>query len=347
MNIHQERTLELQRKLKKENKDAIIFSTPKEVFFLTGFHQDRTFILVTQKEVFAFIPKMFYEHFLQTCNWAKVTVYENPYECISQKLSNLKLKNVYFDSSLTLYDEAKKYLDMKFEPVSGFLKEFRAIKKLDELENLKKACQIASKSYKIIKNKIKKGVKEIEIARELEYIMKKLGASERSFETIVAFGPNSALPHHESSEKKLKNNEVVLIDFGCIYKRYCSDMTRTFFYGKPKEDFLKIYKIVEEAQKKGISSIKEGVLSNEIDKICRDVISFHGYGQYFTHGTGHGVGLDIHEEPWINPKYSTKLKEGMTITIEPGIYLYGKFGVRIEDTVLVKKQNCEILTNLV
>lgn len=346
MNIHQERTIELQKKLKNEKKEAIIFSTPKEVFFLTGFHQDRTFLLVTQNELYAFLPKMFFEHFSQTCSWAKISIYENPYDCINQKITNLKLKNILFDGSITLYDEAKKYLEMKFEPVSGFLKEFRISKKADELENLKKSCHIASKAFKLIKPKIKKGVKEIEIARELEYIMKKMGASERSFETIVAFGPNAALPHHETSERKLKNNEVVLIDFGCIYKRYCSDMTRTFFYGKPSNEFLKVYKVVEEAQKKGISALKEGIFSNEIDKICRDTIALHGYGQYFTHGTGHGVGLEIHEEPWINPRYSTKLKEGMTVTIEPGIYLYGRFGVRIEDTVLVKKNGYEILTNL-
>lgn len=344
MNIHYERTVELQKKLKKEKKDGIVFSTPKEVFFLTGFHQDRTFLLITKSEVYAFIPKMFYEHFLEICNWAKVSVYENPYDCIKQKVDSLKLKKIVFDGSTTLYDEAKRYLEMNFEPVSGFLKEFRMIKKAEELENLKKACKIVSKAFSIIKNKIKAGVKEIEIARELEYIMKKLGSSERSFETIVAFGPNSALPHHETSERKLKRNEVVLVDFGCIYKRYCSDITRTFFYGKPTEEFLKVYNIVKEAQKNGINSAKEGIKSNELDQICRETIAKEGYGQYFTHGTGHGLGLEIHEEPWINPRYSIELKEGMTITIEPGIYLYGKFGVRIEDTVYIKKDGCEILT---
>ncbi|MGC8867628.1 MAG: M24 family metallopeptidase, partial [Elusimicrobiales bacterium] len=168
--------------------------------------------------------------------------------------------------------------------------------------------------------------------------------STRSFDTIVAFGENSALPHHETSERKLRRNEAVLIDFGCIYHRYCSDMTRTFFYGKPTEEFLKVYKTVELAQKKGIEAVKEGVLSDEIDKICRQTISEHGYGQYFIHGTGHGVGLDIHEDPTLNPKTSIKLLQGMTITIEPGIYLYGKFGVRIEDTVCVRKDGCEIMT---
>ncbi|MGC9070064.1 MAG: M24 family metallopeptidase [Elusimicrobiales bacterium] len=344
MNIHFERTQDLQKKLKKEKKQAIIFSTPREVFYLTGFYQDRTFLLLTQKDVFVFLPKMFYEHFMQICNWAKVYIYENPYDCISKKVSDVKITDVYFDGSITLYDEAKRFKKMRFKNFSGFLKEFRMIKKGEELESVRKACKIVSKAYKAIKPKIKVGVKEIEIARELEYLMMKMGASTRSFDTIVAFGENSALPHHETSERKLRRNEAVLIDFGCIYHRYCSDMTRTFFYGKPTEEFLKVYKTVELAQKKGIEAVKEGVLSDEIDKICRQTISEHGYGQYFIHGTGHGVGLDIHEDPTLNPKTSIKLLQGMTITIEPGIYLYGKFGVRIEDTVCVRKDGCEIMT---
>lgn len=344
MNIHFERAAGVQNKLKKEKKQAIIFSTPKEVFYLTGFHQDRTFLIITQKEIYALLPKMFYDHFNQVCSWAKVQVYENPYDCISKKISDLKLTDVYFDGSVTLYDEAKKFEDMKIKNTSGFLKEFRMVKKGEELENLKKSCQIAAKAFRIIKPKIKAGIKEIEIARELEYTMMKMGASSKSFETIVAFGPNSALPHHETSERKLKKNEVVLIDFGCIYKRYCSDMTRTFFYGKPNDEFIKVYRIAESAQKNAIKALREGINSNEIDKICREIISEHGYGQYFTHGTGHGVGLDIHEEPWINPRTSTKLTEGMTVTVEPGIYLYGKFGIRIEDTLYVKKDGADILT---
>ena len=345
MNIHKIRTLELQKKLKEIKKDALIITSLKDIFFITGFHQDRTILLLTKDKLYSFIPKMFYDHFKETTPWADLIIYENPYDEIAKTIKELKLKDFFFDPSVTFYNEAKKFLEIGAKEYDGFIKEFRMVKKLEEFENIKKSCQIAAKAFKMIKPKIKEGVKEIEIARELEYTMQKLGAQTRSFETIIAFGSNSALPHHETSERKLRKNEVVLMDFGCIYKRYCSDITRTFFYGKPNEEFLKVYSIVEKAQKKAISFAKEGVLSNEIDRVARDTISENGYGQYFTHGTGHGVGLEIHEEPYINTRSSVKLKKGMTITIEPGIYLYGKFGVRIEDTICITKNKPLILTS--
>jgi Xaa-Pro aminopeptidase len=344
MNIHQIRTQELQKKLKETKTEALIITSIKDLFFITGFHQDRTILLLTKDKLYSFIPKMFYDHFKETTPWAEIIVYENIYSEIENKIKELKLKEIIFDPTVTFYDEAKKFIDMGAKPVQGFIKEFRMIKKLEEFENIKRSCQIAAKAFKIIKPKIKVGVKEIEIARELEYTMQKLGAQTRSFETIIAFGPNSALPHHETSERKLKKNEVVLMDFGCIYKRYCSDITRTFFYGKPTDEFLKVYSIVEKAQKEAVNFAKEGILSNEVDKIARDIISENGYGQYFIHGTGHGVGLDIHEEPYINTRSSVKLQKGMTITVEPGIYLYGKFGVRIEDTIYITKNKPLILT---
>ncbi len=343
-NIHKIRTADAQKKLKKEKIDGILISSLKEVFFISGFHQDRTILLLTQNELYAFLPKMFVDHFKHTCPWGEIVIYENLYADIEKKIKDLKLKKTVFDSSLSYYDEAKKFEDMGIKKLNGFFKEFRMIKKGEEFENIKKSSEIAAKAFNIIKPKIKAGVKEIEIAMELEYTMQKLGASTRSFETIIAFGPNAALPHHETSERKLKKNEVVLMDFGCVYKRYCSDITRTFFYGKPTEEFLKVYSIVDKAQKAGVKNAKEGVLTNEVDKICRDIISESGYGQYFTHGTGHGVGLEIHEEPYLNTRMSVKLSEGMTVTVEPGIYLFGKFGVRIEDTVYITKKEPIVLT---
>jgi len=344
MNIHEIRTDELQKKLKKQKIDGILITSVNDLFFVTGFHQDRTILLLTGDKLYSFIPKMFYDDFKNTTPWAEIVIYENLYDDIENKIKELKLKKIVFDPTTSFYDEAKKFMDMGAKPLSGFIKEFRMIKKLDEFESIKRSCHIAAKAFGIIKPKIKEGVKEIEVARELEYIMQKLGAQTRSFETIVGFGPNAALPHHETSERKLKKNEVVLMDFGCVYKRYCSDMTRTFFYGKSTGEFLKVYSIVEKAQKEGIKISKEGVLSKEVDRVARDIISENGYGQYFTHGTGHGVGLEIHEEPYLNTRSSVKLQKGMSVTIEPGIYLYGKFGVRIEDTIYIEKNKAEILT---
>lgn len=345
MNIHFERMRDLQKKLAGKKYSGLIVNHPKDLFFLTGFSQDRTLMLVAESKAFVFLPKMFVDHFKQTCNFAEIIEYSsNVYEELLKLTKKLKIRKVVFDKTQTSYSEGKLYEKYGFEGVDSIVMEFRMSKKGEELASVKKACSIAKKAFDRIKPKIKAGIKEIEVARELEYIMKKMGAMERSFETIVAFGPNSALPHHETSERKLKKNEVVLIDFGCIYKRYCSDMTRTFFYGKPTEEFLKVYSIVDKAQKEGVKSARAGVLAKDVDAVCRNIITESGYGQYFTHGTGHGVGLDIHELPYLNPRGETKLAEGMTVTVEPGIYLYGKFGVRIEDTIYITKNKPVVLT---
>lgn len=342
--MHKKRLKELQNLLKTEKLDGIILTRPLEIFFFSGFHQDRTIFLVTQKECFAFLPKMFVDHFKEKVDFIEIKTYENLNEDVVSTIKELKLKKVIFDPETENYLQGKYWIKNGLKEFKSLITSLRLLKEGEELLNVKKACSIAAKAFEIIKPKIKEGVTEREIAIEIEYTMQKMGASGKSFDLIVAFGPNSALPHHETSLRKLKKNEVVLIDFGCIYERYCSDMTRTFFYGKPNDEFLKVYDIVDKAQKMGIKAVKSGIAARTIDKICRDYISEKGYGQYFIHGTGHGVGLEIHEEPSLNTKSNAILKKGMTITVEPGIYLYGKFGIRIEDTVYVTSNGCEILT---
>jgi len=344
MSIYKERIKDIQSLLKEKGLDGIIITTPLEIFFFSGFHQDRTILLITKNEVFAFLPKMFVDHFKEKVDFIEIITYDNLNEEVVSKIEKLKYKKIIFDPETENYEQGKYWIKNGLKEFKGLVKSLRIIKKEQELKNLKKACSISAKTFEIIKPKIKEGISERQVALEMEYIMQKMGASGKSFELIVAFGANSALPHHETSERKLKKNEAVLLDFGCIYGRYCSDITRTFFYGKPNPEFTKIYKIVEEAQKAGVKHARDGILAKDIDKICRDHISEKGYGQYFTHGTGHGVGLQIHEEPYLNTKSNSILKKGMTVTVEPGIYLYGKFGVRIEDTIYISKNGAEVLT---
>lgn len=344
MTIHQKRIKDLQELLKSNKLEAIIITTPIEIFFFSGFHQDRTILLITRNEAFAFLPKMFVDHFKEKVDFINIVTYENLNDEVISNIKKLKLKNVVFDPEAETYQQGKFWEKNGLKEFSGLVKTLRMIKEGEELNSVKKACSIAAKTFEIIKPKIKEGVTEREIALEMEYTMQKMGASGKSFDLIIAFGENSALPHHETSNRKLKKNEVVLIDFGCVYERYCSDMTRTFFYGKPTEEFLKVYDIVNKAKELGTKAIKDGIEAREIDRICRDYIAEKGYGQYFTHGTGHGVGLQIHEEPYLNTKSKAILKKGMTVTVEPGIYLYGKFGVRIEDTIYVTSKGYEILT---
>jgi Xaa-Pro aminopeptidase len=236
---------------------------------------------------------------------------------------------------------------LNLTPLKQPLREIRQIKDPLEQKLLKSAAQIGSMGFDHIVGLLKEGILEKELACELKQFWLKHGGEKVSFEPIIAFGENSSMPHYRAGSSVLKKNQIVLIDCGVIVNHYNSDMTRTIFYGSPDEEFLKIYSTVLEAQQKAIEALKPGKLTKEIDLIARDVIDEKGYGLRFNHGLGHGVGLEIHELPVLksqNVDCKTYLEEGMVITIEPGIYIPGWGGVRIEDTVLITKNSYEILT---
>jgi len=232
-----------------------------------------------------------------------------------------------------------------FEPANEAIMQSRMVKDENEVALIAKAESIGDAAFSHILSWIKPGVSEREISLELEYFMKKQGASKLSFDTIVASGPNSSMPHAQVTDRKIQQGDFVTMDFGCVYKGYCSDMTRTIAIGKPTDEMRKVYHIVLEANRRAMDSIKEGIPCNEIDEAARGYIANEGYGQHFGHGLGHGVGLDIHEEPRFSPKCNIHTKENMVITNEPGIYIPGQFGVRIEDLVVVKKNGCDILSH--
>lgn len=232
-----------------------------------------------------------------------------------------------------------------FEPSNAAIMKSRMVKDDTELSLISEAETIGDAAFTHILSLIKPGVSEREIALELEYFMKKRGASKLSFDTIVASGSNSSMPHAQVTDRKIQQGDFVTMDFGCVYKGYCSDMTRTIAIGKPTDEMRKVYHIVLEANRRAMDSIKEGIPCNEIDEAARGYIANEGYGQHFGHGLGHGVGLDIHEEPRFSPKCNIHTKENMVITNEPGIYIPGQFGVRIEDLVVVKKNGCDILSH--
>lgn len=344
MSIHGNRIKDLQNLLKKEKLDALVVARPLEQAFLTGFSMDGYMLLVSRKEAWAFMPKMLLDQFRSKVGFVNAASSENLLESVTAKLKENKLKKTAFEPATETYLRGQFWKKSGLSEISGLTAGLRAVKKGEEISMLRESCRIAAKAFRIVKPKIKPGRTEISVSHELEDIMQAMGAKGPSFNLIVGFGPNSALPHHESSERRLKKNETVLLDFGCVYKGYCSDITRTYFLGKPTDEFRKVYSIVEAAQKAGVKKVKAGVPTREVDKACRDHIAGAGYGQYFIHGTGHGVGLEIHEAPTLNTRSSEVLRAGMAVTVEPGIYLYGKFGVRIEDSVLVRNGGCEILT---
>ncbi|MBI2683649.1 MAG: aminopeptidase P family protein [Acidobacteriales bacterium] len=243
---------------------------------------------------------------------------------------------------------------LALKPVAGLVERLRMIKEPAEVTQIRSAVNLASSIYDAIVGDIAPGVTEISIAAEIEYLCRRMGAEGMSFETIVASGKRSALVHGRATATPVAANGFVVMDFGVILGGYCSDMTRTVHMGRPTRKSERIYSAVLEAQLAGINSVKAGVDTSKVDYEARKVIQKHGLGGYFTHSTGHGVGIEIHEIPGLrkapkrtrkaNPGAADRLKAGMVVTIEPGVYIPGFGGVRIEDMVLVTETGCEVLT---
>ncbi|MEM2900881.1 MAG: M24 family metallopeptidase [Thermoplasmata archaeon] len=258
-------------------------------------------------------------------------------DLLKKVLTELTVKKVLFDSK---------------ENIDGFeIEEYDAVGKLrlqkekEEIVRIKKAVSISDSAYEYLKNRLlNEGEMEREVARKLENYMRKKGIESVSFPAIVASGKNSAYSHHDNSSKKIKNGESVIVDYGACYEGYCSDITRTFMIGKIPKKLKEIYNIVLEANKKAISAARKGAEYKEIDEAARKVINESGYGRYFVHSTGHGIGLEVHESPRIAPTSEGKVSEGEVFTIEPGIYLPGLGGVRIEDMVYIGDDGTEVIT---
>ena len=344
MTTNEKRLRQLQSLLKKNKLDALAVSRPLETGFLTGFHLEGCLLVAGRDDVRAFLPKMLFDHFRASVPFVKAEVSDDAAGSALAFIKEKGWRKAAFEPETETYLGGTAWRKKGLAEFGGLTASLRQCKEGSELSALRKACSIAARAFRIIKPRIKTGRTEVSVARELEDIMQAMGATKTSFATIVGFGPNAAMPHHETSERRLKKDEAVLIDFGCVYRNYCSDMTRTFFYGRPDAEFRKVHALVQKSHDLGVKAVKPGASTIAVDKVCRDVIADAGYGQYFIHGTGHGVGLEIHEPPRINTRYKGTLKKGMAVTVEPGVYLQGKFGVRIEDTVLVTGAGREILT---
>ncbi len=216
-------------------------------------------------------------------------------------------------------------------------------KEADELKAIRRAVEITDRTFETVLPMIKPGISEREISAEITYHHKKHGAEKDSFESIVASGPRSALPHGIATDRKIGKNEFLTLDMGCFYNGYASDMTRTVVIGKADAEQRKIYEIVREAQAKAVEAAQPGVKCSDVDAVARNIIKKAGYGENFTHGLGHGVGMEVHGRPVLNNQSKTRLKPGMVVTVEPGVYIKGFGGVRIEDDILITEEGNEVL----
>ena len=242
------------------------------------------------------------------------------------------------------YRRYGKALTCELLPASELLWQLRAVKDAQELEAMVSAQRIAERALDDILGELRPGVSEKEIAARLQYLMLHYGASDMSFDPIVVSGPNGSLPHGVPSERLLRQGEFVTMDFGCVYQGYCSDMTRTVAIGFATDEMRTVYQTVLDAQRAGIAAARAGVTGREVDGAARAVITAAGYGDYFGHSFGHGVGVEIHESPNAAPSHEAPLPAGAVIYAEPGIYLPGKLGVRIEDVILLTEDGCRNLT---
>ena len=342
--------LEKLRELMRTKKiDYMIIGPGSNMFYLTGFTEEQMerplFFVIDNWNAYFLAPKL-YEEQLSNFHFPVITYSddENPYK----KLSIEKGKVIAVDdtlwSSFTI-DIMNYFSPSQLVKANEIMKELRIIKDDEEIEIMKKGVEIAEKSFLNTISQIKAGLTERKIAKMLidEFINN--GADGISFEPIVTSGPNTSMPHLRSTNREVRNGDIIIFDFGIKYKGYSTDTTRVVSLGKPSEEAIKIYEIVKEAQRRAEDSVKEGVMACDIDKAARQTISSYGYGGYFIHRTGHGIGIDVHEEPYIAPNYKRKLEKNMVFTIEPGIYLPGKFGIRIEDMVYVNKKGV-IMNNL-
>jgi Xaa-Pro aminopeptidase len=336
--------------LKKAGLDGIIVSSAHNITYLTHYRSRDAYLLISQKQDIYFTDPRYTEEAGK--NLKGIALKETRgsfFKLLAQACVSLGLKRVGFESS---YLDFKQYQRIAEElkgkaglfPVYGLIEEKRQIKSAEELEKIRKAAQITIEALRFIRDFIRPGIKEAEIAGELERFIRYNGGYASAFDIIVACGPNSSFPHHLTSQKRVSRGEPVLIDIGVDYEGYKSDLTRVFFSDKINSTFRKVYAIVRQAQDRAIKTIKPGVFINKVDAAARQYIARKGYGGFFSHGLGHGIGLAVHEEPRISQKEKDILKTGMVFTVEPAIYLPGRFGVRIEDMVLVTRKGCEVIS---
>jgi Xaa-Pro dipeptidase len=339
----------LKDSLRKKKIDGYLVAGEINIFYFTNFLGATRLLIPAKGENILYVHGVNYEEAKETakeCQVNHVKRGEDADKKVAKQVKKLKLKQVGFDTlEASIYLKLKRALKgIRLKAMSQLVWELRKVKDKTELDYMRKAAEITNEGMKTAIEAINHGMREYEVAAEIEYAMRKLGSQGVAFETIVASGPRSAFPHGRCTDKKIKKGELIVVDLGAKYQHYHADLTRTFIIGKPSSKQRKIYEVVREAQQKAFESLREGVKAKDADTIAREIIEQAGYGKYFVHNLGHGIGLDVHELPALTSNSKDVLKTGNVVTVEPGIYIVGFGGIRIEDTVLIQKEKAEKLT---
>lgn len=328
---------------------AVINDTVNRRYF-TGMKSSDGTLVVFKDKAYLIIDFRYIEKARQTAKDCEVILQDRLYHQINELIKKHDAGNVCVNTEFCTVEQFNAFkCSLKAQvssdnALSKAIRNIRMVKTQDEIDNMIAAQRIAEKGFEHILEIIRPGMTEREVQLELDYFMLRKGAEELSFDTIALSGKNTSLPHGVPSDKAIQQGDFVLLDFGAVVNGYHSDMTRTFCIGEPSDKMRRVYDIVLRAQLSALDAVKAGMTGKELDSVARDIIAQEGFGENFGHSLGHGVGMEIHEAPYASPSKDNILKENSIVTVEPGIYLEGEFGVRIEDFVIVKNNGCENMT---
>jgi Xaa-Pro aminopeptidase len=339
----------IQALLKKRRIQAILITNIYNVRYLTGFTGSSGFCLITKDRAIFFTDFRYTEQAEQEVEgWELATEKGKRIDTLKKALRAMDISVLGFETTVSYeFFDLLQGLKIRAVACKDIVESLRISKSEKEIHHIREAFRIAESAFMDIKGYIKAGVRELDIALRLESALRKRGSQRAPFDIIVASGPNGSRPHATVTLRKIRAGDFVIIDWGAQYRGYCADITRTLLIrGNFTEKQMEIYNTVNEARKRAIMAVKIGTKAKEVDAAARQYITQKGYGEHFGHGTGHGIGLQAHEAPWINRLGHVRLSEGMTFTIEPGIYLRNTGGVRIEDTVAIVNGKGEVLNSL-
>ena len=345
----------IRTELEAKQLDALLITSVANVFYASAFRRSGEgdgLAVVTKDSAFFITDSRYTEAAQATVRDAEIIIRENASSYgphLKKILSDAQVKRLGFeDEALTVkqYNDFCSALSAEFVPASDVLVKLRASKDEDEIENMRQAQRIADEALTRLFGEILPGMTEKEIAARLQYLMMLGGAERLSFDSIIAGGENSSMPHAVPTDRPIRDGDFLTIDFGCVYNGYCSDTTRTVAIGHATDEMRKVYDTVLQAQLAGIALAKTGVIGKAVHEAAHDVIRAAGYGKYFGHGFGHSLGIEIHEAPYFNTRNEKPMPDRAVVSAEPGIYLPGRFGVRIEDVIVLHEDGCEDLTSL-
>lgn len=343
--MHPDRRTRLRDRLADARLDALLVTTPVNIRYLTGFTGTAGSLLLTAKEqVLATDPRYADQAAAEAPDVEVVVTGEGDWlagRARPGQRVGLESHRLAWDSVRSL---AKRLGGGVVVPAPDHVETLRRVKDNDEIAALRRACATTDAAFSDLLGWLEPGMTELEVAARLHYAVVAHGADDRGFDAIVAAGPNSARPHHRPGRRVIDPGDVVKVDFGAVVDGYHSDMSRTMVLGEPPEWLRTVHDLVRRAQEAGVAAVAAGVTAGDVDEAARAVIRHSGYGEAFTHGTGHGIGLEVHESPILRRGADATLEEGMAVTVEPGVYLSGRGGVRIEDTLVVERHHATVLT---